>query len=226
MGWRVSDPAETLAHRVRPAAGDPEGALVLFHGRGTSEDDLFPLLDALDPDRRLAGVTPRGPLSLPPGGAHWYIVRQVGFPDRETFDASFALAAGFVDALPERLGVPYDRVLLGGFSQGAVMAYALAFGAGRPRPAGVLAMSGFIPAVEGFELALDGLNGYPVTVTHGALDPIIGVEFSRRDRGAPRARGCRRPLLRGADRPSDPPGMAIGARGLGPRDSVPGGTDR
>ena len=78
------------------------------------------------------------------------------------------------------VSIPYDRVLLGGFSQGAVMAYALAL-AGRPRPAGVLAMSGFIPAVEGFELALDGLNGYPVTVTHGALDPIIGVEFSRRD---------------------------------------------
>ncbi len=61
--------ALSLESRTRPAAGEPDGALVLFHGRGTDENDLFPLLDALDPERRLHGVTPRGPLSLPPGGA-------------------------------------------------------------------------------------------------------------------------------------------------------------
>jgi phospholipase/carboxylesterase len=60
----------TLVHRIRPAAGDAQGALVLLHGRGADEYDLEPLLDALDPERRLAGVLPRGPLSLPPGGAH------------------------------------------------------------------------------------------------------------------------------------------------------------
>ena len=53
---------------------------MLLHGRGTSERDLLPLLDELDPERRLTGITPRGPLSLPPGGAHWYKVRTVGFP--------------------------------------------------------------------------------------------------------------------------------------------------
>ena len=168
-----------LTHRLRPAAGEPEGALVLFHGRGTSEHDLFPLLHELDPERRLAGVTPRAPLSLPPGGAHWYVVQRVGFPDRETFDASFERTAAFVDALPEQLGVPLDRTVLGGFSQGAVMAYALALGAGRPRPAGVLAMSGFMPTVEGFDLDLDGLGGYPMAITHGELDPIIEVGFGR-----------------------------------------------
>jgi phospholipase/carboxylesterase len=73
----------------RPAAGDPEGALVLFHGRGADERDLFPLLDMLDPERRLLGATARGPLSLPPGGAHWYVVRRVGYPDPETFNSTF-----------------------------------------------------------------------------------------------------------------------------------------
>ena len=51
--------------RERPASGEAAGALVLFHGRGADEDDLFPLLDVLDPQRRLDGYTPRGPLSLP-----------------------------------------------------------------------------------------------------------------------------------------------------------------
>jgi phospholipase/carboxylesterase len=173
---------DALAHRTRPAAGDPEGALVLFHGRGTDENDLFPLLDALDPARRLVGMTPRGPLRLPPGGAHWYAVRRVGFPDRETFDAVFPRAAGWVDALAAAVGVPLERTVLGGFSQGAVMSYALALGRGRARPAGVLALSGFIPTVEGLELDLGRLEGYPVAIGHGTHDPIISVEFGREAR--------------------------------------------
>ena len=47
------------------------------------------------------------------------------------------------------------RTVLGGFSQGAVMSYALGLGAGRPRPAAIIALSGFIPTVEGFELDLE-----------------------------------------------------------------------
>lgn len=170
---------DELAHRVRPPAGEPDGALVLLHGRGTSEDDLFPLLDLVDPERRLAGVTPRGPLALPPGGAHWYVVHRVGYPDRATFDPTLAKAAAFVDSLPDLVGVPIERTVLGGFSQGAVMAYALGLGAGRPRPAGILAMSGFIPTVDGFESALEDLGELPVAITHGAHDPVIDVEFGR-----------------------------------------------
>jgi phospholipase/carboxylesterase len=171
--------ADTLVYRIRPAAADPEGALVLFHGRATSEDDLFPLLDELDPERRLLGATPRGPLSLPPGGAHWYTVRQIGFPDPETFRATYRLAASWLDDLLAEHGVAHDRTVLGGFSQGTVMAYALGLGAGRPTPAGILALSGFIPTVEGFELDLDKARGLPVAIGHGTYDPVIGVEWGR-----------------------------------------------
>src|SRR5262249_39201291 len=87
-----------LEYRLRPAAGEAEGALVLFHGRGADENDLYPLLDLLDPDRRLVAATPRGPLSLPPRGAHWYIVREIGYPDMETFDASYRLAGQWLAA--------------------------------------------------------------------------------------------------------------------------------
>jgi phospholipase/carboxylesterase len=171
--------ADALVHRVRPAAGEPEGALVLFHGRGTSEHDLFDLLDAFDPRRRLVGVSPRAPLMLPPGGAHWYAVRRVGFPDPETFWPTFELVAGWVDSLAEMTGVELDRTILGGFSQGAVMSYALSLARGRPSPAGILAMSGFIPTVDGLEYDLAARAGLPVAIAHGALDPIISVEFGR-----------------------------------------------
>lgn len=168
-----------LEHRVRAAAGEPAGALVLLHGRGADELDLVPLLDALDPQRRLVGVTPRGPLSLPPGGAHWYVVPRVGYPDRDTFRATLGQLTEWFDALPELTGVPLERTVLGGFSQGAVMSYALALGAGRPAPAGLLALSGFIPTVEDFELDLSARAGYPVAIGHGAHDPVIPVAFGR-----------------------------------------------
>jgi phospholipase/carboxylesterase len=173
-----------MQHRLRNPAGDPEGALVLFHGRGADEHDLYPLLDMLDPERRLLGATLRGPLSLPPGGAHWYIVRRVGFPDHETFHATYKAATEWLDALLAEHGISHDRTVLGGFSQGGVMSYALGLGAGRPRPAGVLALSGFIPTVDGFELDLEKAAGLPVAIGHGTYDPVIPVEFGRdaRDR--------------------------------------------
>ena len=144
-----------LRHLERPAAGAPAGALVLLHGRGADEYDLYPLLDSLDPERRLLGITPRGPLSLPPGGAHWYRLGGIPTPDPETFFSSFEAVAAFLDALP----LPLGQVVLGGFSQGAVMTWALGLGRGRPRPAAIMALSGFMPEVEGFELDLGVSRG-------------------------------------------------------------------
>jgi phospholipase/carboxylesterase len=169
-------------YRLRQSAGSPEGALVLLHGRGADEHDLFPLLDMLDPERRLLGLTLRGPLSLPPGGAHWYVVARVGYPDRDTFDATYGAVAPDLDGVLAEHGVPPERTVLGGFSQGAVMSYALGLGRGRPRPAGVIALSGFIPTVDGFELELTTATGLPVAIGHGELDPVIPVAFAREAR--------------------------------------------
>src|SRR5215203_4048134 len=127
----------SLSYRTRLAAGDPEGLLVLFHGRGADENDLYPVLDLLDPEQRLLGLTPRGPLSLPPGGAHWYALRELGYPDPTTFLDSYERLAEWLDGL----GFPPERTVLGGFSQGAVMSYALTLGKGRPSPAALVALS-------------------------------------------------------------------------------------
>ena len=162
----------TISYLERPAEGEPAGLLVLFHGRGSDERDLFPLLDELDPQRRLLGVTPRGPLSLPPGGAHWYAFQEVGYPDPATFRETYAAVADWLD------GFDFEHVVLGGFSQGAVMTYALGLGEGRPRPAALVALSGFMPTVPGFELSLEPPLP-PVAIGHGTYDPVISVEFSR-----------------------------------------------
>jgi phospholipase/carboxylesterase len=166
-----------LDSQVREADGEPGGALVLFHGRGADELDLFPLIDFLDPERRLVGVTPRGPFSFPPGGAHWYALREVGFPDRETFLASYQDVGAWLDSFLAERGIGHDETVLGGFSQGGVMAYSFSLGRGRPRPAALVALSSFIPTVEGFELDLSAIP--PVAIGHGTFDPVISVEFGR-----------------------------------------------
>jgi len=175
----------TLRALERPAATEPEGALVLLHGRGADEHDLFPLLDALDPDRRLDGYTPRAPLSLPPGGAHWYYVPRVGYPDAETFGEGYRALTEWFDALPHEP----DSIVLGGFSQGAVMSYALGLGRGRPRPRALIALSGFIPTVDGW--ALDTAAPFPpIAIAHGEYDPVIPVELGRAARATLEAAGA------------------------------------
>jgi phospholipase/carboxylesterase len=168
-----------LTQLVREPDGAAAGTLVLLHGRGTDEHDLFGLFDVFDPQRRLRGITVGGPLRLPPGGKHWYSVPRVGFPDHDTFHASYAQLGEYLD---EEAGIDWSQTVVGGFSQGAVMSYAIGLGEGRPVPAGILAMSGFIPTVPGWQPSFEGRRDLPVLITHGSLDPVIAVDFARQAR--------------------------------------------
>jgi phospholipase/carboxylesterase len=172
----------TLVHEIRPSALDePAGALVLLHGRGADERDLLPLLDLLDPDRRLLGLTPGAPLTnVPPGGRHWYLVPRVGYPDQATFHSSYELLTSFLDETLAAHDIAWERTVIGGFSMGAVMSYSVSLGDERPAPRGIVAMSGFIPQVEGWSPQLEHREGLPVLIHHGRNDPVIEVDFGRR----------------------------------------------
>jgi phospholipase/carboxylesterase len=170
-------------YRERPSDGEPRGLLVLHHGRGADEADLLPLGDVLDPERRLHVVTPRAPLQLPGWpGYHWYVVPRVGYPDPETFDAAYEALSAFHDGVWERTGVSSERTVLGGFSMGSVMSYALGLGGARPQPAGILAFSGFVPTVPGWEPDLAARQTVRAFIAHGRNDPIMEVGFARRAR--------------------------------------------
>ena len=170
-----------LIHRERPAGGDPAGLVVLHHGRGADEHDLLGLADVLDPERRLHFVTPRAPLQLPgwPGN-HWYVVPRVGYPDHDTFHAAFGALASLHDELWEKTGIAPERTVFGGFSMGSVMSYALGLAGSRPAPAGVLAFSGFIPTVDGWQPSLADRTATRAFIAHGRQDPIMDVAFARR----------------------------------------------
>ncbi|HEV7529948.1 MAG TPA: phospholipase [Solirubrobacteraceae bacterium] len=178
--------------RERSAAGEASGLLVLHHGRGADEHDLLPLADALDPAGRLHVVTPRAPLTVAgwPGN-HWYLVPRVGYPDADSFHAAYALLGELHDELWQRTGISPARTVFGGFSMGSVMSYALALGADRPAPAGVLAFSGFIPTVDGWQPQLEDRTEVRAFIAHGRNDPVISVEFARSARQQLVAAGLR-----------------------------------
>ena len=181
-GDRAARVAE-LAHLVREPAGEPEGALILLHGRGVDERDLHPLLDELDPDRTLFGMTPGAPITnQPPGGRHWYIIERVGQPDEPSFVRSLETLCRFLDDELRDRGIPWEKTVIGGFSQGAAVSCAVALGMGRPRAAGLLMMSGFYPMVRGWKLDPRARAGMPAYITHGTYDPVIPVGFGRRAR--------------------------------------------
>lgn len=170
----------SLDYVERLADGDPAGLLVLHHGRGTDENDLIGLADTLDPERRLHVVAPGGPLKLPNSpGKHWYIVPRVGYPDPVSFHNAYRSLARFHDELWERTGLTAAQTVLGGFSMGAVMSYALGLGADRPAPAGLLPFAGFIPSVEGWQPDLASRPNLRALITHGRNDPIMAVDFAR-----------------------------------------------
>ena len=174
---------DSLIYLERPGGAATEGLLVLHHGRGTDERDLLGLADLLDPEGRLRVVTPRAPLTLAGSpGYHWYLVPRVGHPDLETFEAARGALAELHDGLWQETGVDPQRTVLGGFSMGAVMSYAMALSAERPAVAGILAFSGFVPTVEGWEPKFDDRQGTRAFISHGSRDPVIGIEFAQRAR--------------------------------------------
>ena len=210
-------PSEPLTYLERPAASGAEGLLILHHGRGTDERDLLGLADALDPARRLHVYTPRAPLTLPSSpGYHWYLVPRVGYPDPDSFNAARAALAELHDRIWEETGLGPADTVLGGFSMGAVMSYAMALSAARPPVAGILAFSGFVPVVEGWEPELEDRRETRAFIAHGRADPVIEVGFGRRARDLLVAAGLE-VEYRESDvaHQIDPPWLSDAARWLG-----------
>jgi phospholipase/carboxylesterase len=174
----VSRPPAPLRHLERPATGEPEGALVFLHGYYGLPDDFLPLLDKLDPRRRLHGFLPEAPVEVAEGRTAWW-VDDDGRPELQV-----APAARWLSSLP----FPPGRIVVGGWSQGAAVAYALALGAGRPRPAGVLALGGTLFERPELDLARPLP---PVAIAHGRRDDVVPVESARRARDVLEGAGAR-----------------------------------
>ena len=106
------------------------------------------------------------------------------------------------DEVGEWVGAVPHRTVIGGFSQGTVMAYAVGLGSGRPRPAGILALSGFVPEVEGWSPTSPRPAACRSSSPTGR-GPGDRGRVRPRGAGAARARRARHHLPRAAERPPD-----------------------
>jgi phospholipase/carboxylesterase len=165
-----------VTHVVR-GRQEPDRLLLLVHGKGADEHDLEPLIAHLDPEGRFLTVLPRAPLPFM-GGWQWYETDGIPRGGPEFLSSVDALDDLFDSACAEH-GFERSLAIVAGFSQGCALTLALGLRrSDRPRPAGLLAMSGFLAEREGLEY--DFAPAPPVLVQHGTADPVISVEYGRR----------------------------------------------
>lgn len=169
--------ATPLVTNVLRGRQEPDRLLLLVHGKGADEHDLAPLVPVLDPESRFLAVLPRGPLPFL-GGWQWYDTDGIprGGPE---LVASVEALDDLVDSCCTEYGFDRSEAIVAGFSQGCALTLTLGLRrSDRPRPAGLLAMSGFLPEREG--LAYDFAGAPPVLIQHGVFDPLISVDHGRK----------------------------------------------
>lgn len=154
--------------------------LLLLHGLGADENDLFGLAPFMD--ERFFIVSPRAPNTLPYGGFAWFEL--IFGPDGigvsvKQFEQSRVMILQFIDELIAEHDLDPKRIFLCGFSQGAMMSLS-AFLSEPKKFAAVVAMSGrampeMLPETENY----DALKDFPIFVTHGIYDPLLTIENGR-----------------------------------------------
>lgn len=173
----------SLTHLVREpveTAPSPPPLLLLLHGVGSNEADLFGLVPYLD--GRFLIVSARAPVEMGPGSFGWFNIELTPrgmAADVDQAKRSLRLLPGFIDEVVEAYGADGECVFLMGFSQGAMMSLALAL-TYPEKVSGAVIMSGRFPS-QVLEDEPDGraLAGKPFLVTHGTYDEMLPVEQGR-----------------------------------------------
>jgi phospholipase/carboxylesterase len=178
-------PLVYLTYGPRQAAPDGQKPplLLLLHGVGANERDLFSLAPQLDPRPLILSL--RAPLTRGPNSYAWFTVAflPTGYKIApEQLNDSRSRVIAFIRAAVSRYDADPERVYLLGFSQGAIMSLSVAL----TEPellAGVIALSGRIPPeVEPEIVAPERTAGLPVFLAHGRQDSVIPYQWAERAR--------------------------------------------
>jgi thioredoxin 1 len=166
---------------TRVVRGDKaERLLLLMHGIGSNEHDLAGLAPIIDPDGNFVTVCPRGPYGYGPGFA-WFRMESPELVG-PTMDSSLQALDDVVESACAEYGLSREQMVVGGFSMGGAMSLMYTFRhSDRPRPAGVLVMSGFLPGdPETLDWTTTDERGLPpVLMQHGIHDPMVPLERAK-----------------------------------------------
>ena len=171
----------TYIHRPpRKQSGEKPPLLILLHGIGADENDLFGIAPFLDERFFIASL--RAPFTLPFGGFAWfelYIEPGNVSINLKQFQESHSRLLEFIPEIVREHDLDAERVFLCGFSQGAMISLSCVLSE-PDKFAGLVAMSGrsapeMLPAEDDFER----LKDFPILVTHGLFDPVLPIENGR-----------------------------------------------
>ncbi len=180
------------------SAPNPAAAVIWLHGLGADGNDFAGLVPELDlegcpPIRFVFPHAPSIPVTLNGGYIMpaWYDILGTNLVDRQDA-AGIQKSEQAVIALLENeaaRGIPYERIVLAGFSQGCAMA--LHTGLRLPhRLAGIMALSGYLPLADRFATERMQANANtPVFMAHGTQDPVVVLERGEKSRDALAAMG-------------------------------------
>lgn len=179
----MATPTLSLVHLIRrplAATGGKPPLLLLLHGVGSHEQDLFGLASLLDP--RFFVVSARAPITLGPGAYAWFHVQWTAEGPVATgteAEESLVILSRFIAELVEAYSLDGKRVYLLGFSQGSIMSLALALTTPE-LVAGLVVNSGRLLLEMLPKLApREALAGLPILVTHGTQDQVLPIRFGR-----------------------------------------------
>lgn len=161
---------------------DKNPLLLLIHGYGSNEEDLFSFAAEL-PDEYYI-VSARAPYNLQYGSYAWYAINfdadQNKFSDNEQVKVSRDFIAKFIDELVANFPVDAKNVTLIGFSQGTILSYAVALSYPE-KVQRIVAMSGYINTEILEENYLkNSFSNLKIFTSHGTADQVIPVEWGRK----------------------------------------------
>ena len=165
---------------------DKNPLLLLLHGYGSNEEDLFSFASELPNDSYVISV--RAPYDLQPYGHAWYAIHfdadENKFSDNVQAKQSVEIIASFIDEIVKQYPIDTENVTLIGFSQGAILSYATAL-TYPEKISKVVALSGYfnqeiLPEI----IDTKAISHLKFFVSHGSVDQVIPVDWARKAKPA------------------------------------------
>lgn len=161
---------------------DKNPLLLLLHGYGSNEEDLFSFASELPEEYYV--ISARAPYTLPPYGNAWYAIHfdadENKFSDNDQARESRDLIAQFIDELIENYPIDKNNVTLVGFSQGAILSYSVALSFPE-KVQRVVALSGYFNLdIIDENFSNNNISNLKFFISHGTVDQVIPVDWARK----------------------------------------------